>query len=49
MGHPELIEALERVKDSFNSYPLDRLALAGAVASMEDEAYFRRQLPQGDR
>jgi histidinol-phosphate aminotransferase len=40
-GHPELIEALERVKNSFNSYPLDRLALAGAVASLHDEAYFQ--------
>jgi len=41
MGHPELIEGLERVKNSFNSYPLDRLALAGAVASVEDEAHFQ--------
>lgn len=41
IGHAELIEALHRVKDSFNSYPLDRLALAGAAASVEDEAFFR--------
>ncbi len=41
IGHAELIEALERVKNSFNSYPLDRLAIAGAVASVEDEAHFR--------
>jgi histidinol-phosphate aminotransferase len=40
LGHPALIEALARVKDSFNSYPLDRLALAGAQAAMEDTAYF---------
>jgi histidinol-phosphate aminotransferase len=40
IGQPELIEALKRVKDSFNSYPLDRLAQAGAVAAMEDQAYF---------
>ncbi|UCV29259.1 histidinol-phosphate transaminase [Ferribacterium limneticum] len=40
VGHPALIEALERVKNSFNSYPLDRLAIVGAVAAMEDEAYF---------
>jgi histidinol-phosphate aminotransferase len=39
LGHPALIEALARVKDSFNSYPLDRLALAGAQAAMEDTAY----------
>lgn len=38
----ELIEGLERIKNSFNSYPLDRLALAGAVASFEDEAYFQQ-------
>jgi histidinol-phosphate aminotransferase len=40
LGQPALIEALVRVKDSFNSYPLDRLALAGAKAAFEDEAYF---------
>ena len=40
-GHTSLIEALERVKNSFNSYPLDRLAIAGAVASVEDEDYFK--------
>jgi histidinol-phosphate aminotransferase len=42
LGHPDLIEALERVKNSFNSYPLDRLAIAGAVAAVEDEAYFQK-------
>ena len=40
VGHSSLIEGLERVKNSFNSYPLDRLAIVGAVAAMEDEAYF---------
>jgi histidinol-phosphate aminotransferase len=39
-GHTDLIEALERVKNSFNSYPLDRLAIAGAVAAFEDREYF---------
>jgi histidinol-phosphate aminotransferase len=39
-GHPDLIEAITRVKDSFNSYPLDRFAQAGATAAMEDDAYF---------
>ena len=42
IGHPALIEALERVKNSFNSYPLDRFAIAGAVAAMEDRAYFEQ-------
>ncbi len=41
VGQAPLIEALERVKNSFNSYPLDRLALAGAVASVQDEAHFQ--------
>ena len=40
VGDPALIEALERVKNSFNSYPLDRLAIVGAVAALEDAAYF---------
>jgi histidinol-phosphate aminotransferase len=40
IGHADLIAGLERVKNSFNSYPLDRLALAGAQASVEDDAYF---------
>jgi histidinol-phosphate aminotransferase len=41
IGHPDLIEALNRVKDSFNSYPLDRFAQAGAAAAIEDDAYFK--------
>jgi histidinol-phosphate aminotransferase len=41
IGHPDLIEALNRVKDSFNSYPLDRFAQAGATAAIEDDAYFK--------
>lgn len=39
VGHADLIEALTRVKDSFNSYPLDRAAQAGAAASIADIAY----------
>jgi histidinol-phosphate aminotransferase len=39
-GQAPLIEALTRVKNSFNSYPLDRLAVAGAVAALDDEAWF---------
>lgn len=45
-GHPDLIEALNRVKDSFNSYPLDRLALAGALAAVEDADYMRSSCNQ---
>ncbi|EJZ20910.1 histidinol-phosphate transaminase [Rhizobium sp. Pop5] len=40
MGHRDLIEALVRVKDSFNSYPLDRLAQVAATAAIKDEAWF---------
>ncbi|WP_050628187.1 histidinol-phosphate transaminase [Bradyrhizobium viridifuturi] len=40
IGQRPLIEALERVKDSFNSYPLDCLALAGATAAIADDAWF---------
>jgi histidinol-phosphate aminotransferase len=42
LGDPGLIEALRRVKDSFNSYPLDRFAQAGAAAAIEDRAYFEQ-------
>lgn len=41
IGQTPLIDGLRRVKDSFNSYPLDRLALAGAIASFEDEGWFQ--------
>lgn len=39
-GHEDLIEGLDRIKNSFNSYTIDRLALAGAAAALKDEAYF---------
>ena len=42
VGHPRLIEALERVKNSFNSYPLDRLAIVGAAAAIEDRAWLEQ-------
>lgn len=42
VGDAALIEALERVKNSFNSYPLDRLAIAGGVAAMDDVAWFEQ-------
>ncbi len=40
VGHPDLIEALERIKNSFNSYPLDRAAIVGAAVAFEDREYF---------
>lgn len=40
IGSAPLIDALNRIKNSFNSYPLDRLAQAGAAAAMRDRAWF---------
>ncbi|ASY64721.1 Histidinol-phosphate aminotransferase [Sinorhizobium sojae CCBAU 05684] len=40
IGQRPLIEALERVKDSFNSYPLGRAAQAGAIAAIRDTDWF---------
>ncbi|GEK73200.1 MULTISPECIES: histidinol-phosphate transaminase [Halomonas] len=40
VGSRELIEGLERVKDSFNSYPIDSLASAIGVAALEDREHF---------
>lgn len=42
LGNESLIKALIRMKDSFNSYPVDRLALAGALAAIKDEQYFKQ-------
>lgn len=41
LGQAALIEGLERVKNSFNSYPLDRVAQAAAIAAFKDDGYFR--------
>lgn len=41
IGHPHLIDGLQRVKNSFNSYPVDRLAEVAAIASFKDESYFQ--------
>jgi histidinol-phosphate aminotransferase len=40
IGNPSLLDALNRIKNSFNSYPLDRFAQAGAAAAIEDHAWF---------
>jgi len=40
IGQHELLAGLERIKNSFNSYPVDRLASAGAIAAMEDTSGF---------
>lgn len=41
VGQAPLIEALERIKNSFNSYPLDKLAIVAGAAAFEDEVWFR--------
>src|SRR5699024_4458445 len=46
LGHQSLIKGLIRMKDSFNSYPVDRLALAGATAAIKDQAYFKNTTQQ---
>lgn len=46
VGHPDLIDALVRIKDSFNSYPLDSLAQAAGVAAIRDRAYFKKTCDQ---
>jgi len=43
IAQPHLIAALEAVKNSFNSYPIDRFAIAAGVASFQDQAYFEAQ------
>ena len=40
IGNEDLIEGLCRIRDSFNSYTLDRLALAGAIAAVSDAPYY---------
>jgi histidinol-phosphate aminotransferase len=42
IGQRPLIEALERMKDSFNSYPLDAIAQAAATAAIEDKDWFEK-------
>jgi histidinol-phosphate aminotransferase len=42
IGHPQLIEGLNRAKNSFNSYTVDRLAMAGARAAILDKEYFEK-------
>jgi histidinol-phosphate aminotransferase len=41
MGQKDLIEGLARIKDSFNSYTVNTISLAAAIASFGDDEYFR--------
>lgn len=42
LGHADLIEGLNRVKNSFNAYPIDSIASAIAIASINDDSYFQK-------
>ena len=42
LGQESIIQALADVKDSFNTYPVDRLACAAAVAALDDTAYLHK-------
>lgn len=44
LGNADVISALWAAKDSYNSYPLDSVAIAAGVASVEDEEYFRKTI-----
>lgn len=41
LGSANLIEGLERVKNSFNSYPLGHLQIAAGISAIEDSDYFK--------
>lgn len=44
LGHVDLIAGLERVKNSFHPYALDKLAIAGATAAFTDQKYFEQMI-----
>jgi len=41
MGSKKLIEGLDRVKNSFNSYPLGHLQIAASIAAFDDQKHFQ--------
>ncbi|MGL4666551.1 MAG: histidinol-phosphate transaminase [Saezia sp.] len=43
VGDVSLIQALDRMKDSFNSFPVDTLAQVAAIASVQDDGYFEKR------
>lgn len=44
LGNSEIISTLFAAKDSYNSYPMDSVAIAAGIASVEDEDYFNRMI-----
>ena len=41
MGSEHLIDGLNRIKNSFNSYPLGHLQIAAAIAAFKDDDYYK--------
>lgn len=46
IGHPLLIQALNAVKHSFNSYTINMPSLVAGAEALKDRAYFRKTLDQ---
>lgn len=46
IGHPQLIDALRRARDAFNSYPLDKLAQTAATAAIQDRPYLEKTIKE---
>ena len=44
IGNPKLIKAMSDVKYSFNSYTMNRTALAAGVEAVKDDAYFQEMV-----
>ena len=44
MGSEELISYMNAVKDSYNSYPVDAVAIAAGCAAVEDDEYFKNTI-----
>lgn len=42
LGSVPLIEAMNRVKYSFNPYNVNRMTMAAGIAAVEDEIYFKK-------
>lgn len=40
-ANPYLISYMDAVKDSYNSYPMDSIAIQTGIASIQDKAYFK--------
>ena len=42
IGNKNLIEGMNRIKNSFNSYPIDRIAQIAAIEAIKDIEYFNK-------